>query len=81
MATFTRDGTRLAYDDRSARITTPTLIVHGDRDPLHPVEIAVAMYRAIPRASLAVVPGGGHGPIFGDDAPAFARAALAFLAL
>lgn len=62
-----------------ARITARTLVVYGDRDPLYPVEMAVEMYRAIPRATLWVVPGGGHGPIFGDAAGAFARAALDFL--
>ena len=62
-----------------ARITARTRIVYGDRDPLYPIEIAVAMYRAIPDAELAVVPGAGHGPIFGEYAPAFARDALAFL--
>jgi pimeloyl-ACP methyl ester carboxylesterase len=63
-----------------AAITARTLIVYGDRDPLYPVEIGVAMYRAIRGASLWVVPGGGHGPIFGDRAPAFAGEARAFLA-
>lgn len=62
-----------------ARITARTRVVAGDRDPLYPIEIAVAMARAIPGAELAIVPGGGHGPIFGDDAPAFASSALAFL--
>jgi pimeloyl-ACP methyl ester carboxylesterase len=62
-----------------AAITAPTMIVYGDRDPLYPVEMAVAMYRAIPRASLWVVPGGGHGPIFGEQAAPFAQAARAFL--
>jgi hypothetical protein len=39
------------------------------------------MYRAIPRAALRVVPGGGHGPIFGERERAeFAYTALAFLA-
>jgi pimeloyl-ACP methyl ester carboxylesterase len=62
-----------------ARIATPTLIVYGDRDPLYPVEMAVAMYRALPAAQLWVVPGAGHGPAFEVHAPAFARAALGFL--
>jgi pimeloyl-ACP methyl ester carboxylesterase len=62
-----------------AAITARTLIVTGDRDPLYPVEIGVALYRAIADARLWVVPGGGHGPIFGEDAPAFAAAARAFL--
>ena len=61
-------------------ITARTLIVHGDRDPLYPVEQAVELLRGIPNSSLWVVPGGGHGPIFGDQAAAFAAASRAFLA-
>ena len=36
--------------DTLAAISARTLIVHGDRDPLYPVELAVEIYRAIPRA-------------------------------
>lgn len=61
-------------------ITARTLIVSGDRDPLYPLEIFVEQYRAIPGAALYVVPGGGHGPIFGEARAEFERAALAFLA-
>lgn len=74
-----------SHDDMSftppslSRITARTLIVYGDRDPLYPVEMAVEMYRAIPRSALWVVPNGGHGPIFLEAAEGFARAALAFL--
>ena len=60
-------------------ITARTLIVHGDRDPLYPVEQAVELLRGIPNAALWVVPNGGHGPIFGEQAAAFAAAARAFL--
>jgi hypothetical protein len=49
------------------------LIVYGDRDPLYPVEMAVEMYRAIPRYALS-----GHGPVFFDAAAQFAQVALAF---
>jgi pimeloyl-ACP methyl ester carboxylesterase len=63
-----------------ARITARTLIVHGDRDHLYPVELAVELFRGIPGAALWVVPRGGHGPIFGPMAPQFAAAALAHLA-
>jgi len=61
-------------------ITARTLIVNGDRDPLLPVEQFVEMYRAIERSALWIVPGGGHGPIFGEWREAFARTAIAFLA-
>lgn len=79
-------GLKDSYDDMAftppllATITARTLIVHGDRDPLYPVGLAVEMYRAIPAASLWVVPGGGHGPIFGAHAAPFVEHALAHLA-
>jgi pimeloyl-ACP methyl ester carboxylesterase len=61
-------------------ITTRTLIVHGDRDPLYPVEQAVELYRGIPDSSLWVVPNGSHGPIFGEQAAAFVAMTRSFLA-
>ena len=60
-------------------IEASTLIVYGDRDFLYPLEMAIDMYRAIPRAALWVVPNGGHGPVFRDAAPRFAETALRFL--
>ena len=77
-------GMKESYNDMNftpsslAKITAPTLIVYGDRDPLYPVEMAVEMYRAIPRSALWVVPNGGHGPVFFGDAARFAQTALAF---
>jgi pimeloyl-ACP methyl ester carboxylesterase len=74
-----------SYDDMNftppylSTITARTLIVHGDRDPLYPVNLAVDMYTAIPRSYLWVVPNGGHGPIFGELAEPFVETALAFL--
>jgi pimeloyl-ACP methyl ester carboxylesterase len=74
-----------SYDDVSftrpslARITADTLIVFGDRDPLYPVSLAFELRDAIPRSYLWVVPNGGHGPIFGEAAPAFRATALSFL--
>jgi pimeloyl-ACP methyl ester carboxylesterase len=74
-----------SYDDMNltpadlGRITAPTLIVHGDRDPLYPLNIATEMYAAIPNSYLWIVPNGGHGPIFGDMAPRFADIAMSFL--
>lgn len=63
-----------------AALATPTLVIYGDRDPLYPVELGVELYRALPHAQLCVVSGGGHGPIFTTQAPAFVRTALDFLA-
>jgi len=62
-----------------ATIQARTLIVHGDRDPLYPVEIGVEMAKAIPRSSLWVVPGSGHGPVLGARWAEFVRTAAAFL--
>jgi len=74
-----------SFDDMSftpphlATIQARTLIVHGDRDPLYPVELALEMYAAIPRSYLWVVPNGGHGPIFGELAGRFVETTLRFL--
>jgi len=74
-----------SYDDVNftppylSTIAAPTLIIHGDRDPLYPVNAAMEMYSAIPSSFLWVVPNGGHGPIFGDIAPRFVETALSFL--
>jgi len=74
-----------SYDDVAftpaslGRITARTLIVHGDRDPLYPVELAMELFRGIPLSALWVIPNGGHGPIFGDNAAAFRTEALSFL--
>jgi pimeloyl-ACP methyl ester carboxylesterase len=77
---FADDPADMAFTRESlGGVTARTLIVHGDRDPLYPVELALELHRAIPRASLWVVPDGGHLPIYGDDRPAFERVALAFL--
>src|SRR3954463_4273303 len=75
-----------SYDDMAftppllATISARTLVVHGDRDPLYPVELALELYRSIPNAALWVVPNGGHGPIFGARAAPFAATALADVA-
>jgi pimeloyl-ACP methyl ester carboxylesterase len=74
-----------SYDDMDftpatlAKISTPTLIVQGDRDPLYPLELSVEMYRALPRAALCVVPSAGHGPIFANHTDVFVHHALQFL--
>jgi pimeloyl-ACP methyl ester carboxylesterase len=74
-----------SYDDMAftppllATISARTLIVHGDRDPLYPVELGLEMYRAIPSSALWVVPNGGHGPIFGTLAGPFVETTLAHL--
>jgi pimeloyl-ACP methyl ester carboxylesterase len=74
-----------SYDDMNftppylSMIKARTLIVHGDRDPLYPVSLAMEMYSAIPRSYLWIVPNGGHGPIFGELTQRFVETSLAFL--
>jgi pimeloyl-ACP methyl ester carboxylesterase len=74
-----------SYDDMNftppylSTIKARTLIVQGDRDPLYPVEISIEMYKAIPNASLWVVPNAGHGPVIGPRWPEFLKTAAAFL--
>ena len=47
------------FEDLHA-ITTPTLILIGDRDPFCSVEEGAAAYRALPAGELAVLPDTGH---------------------
>jgi pimeloyl-ACP methyl ester carboxylesterase len=74
-----------SYDDMNftppylSTIQARTLIVQGDRDPLYPVELSVEMARAIPRSSLWIVPGRGHGPVLGEKWREFLDVAAAFL--
>jgi pimeloyl-ACP methyl ester carboxylesterase len=74
-----------SYDDQNftppylSTITARTLVVHGDRDELYPLRLALEMYESIPRASLWVIPNAGHGAIFGPAADQFVSTAVAFL--
>jgi pimeloyl-ACP methyl ester carboxylesterase len=45
-----------------AKITCPTLIIHGDRDRYFPLYIPIAMFQAIPGAELCILPNCGHSP-------------------
>jgi pimeloyl-ACP methyl ester carboxylesterase len=64
---------------RLGRITARTLVVNGDRDPLYPIELSLALYRGIPNAALWVLPNAGHVPVFADDRAAFVANTLRFL--
>jgi pimeloyl-ACP methyl ester carboxylesterase len=54
----------LAYPPERAEvlrtITAPTLVIHGDADPLVPLACGVAIAASIPGARLVVIPGMGH---------------------
>jgi pimeloyl-ACP methyl ester carboxylesterase len=43
-----------------AAITCPVLVLHGDRDPFFPLDIATTMYQAMPNAELAILPAVEH---------------------
>lgn len=60
-------------------VRAETLVLHGDRDELYPVDVAVELYRSIPNAQLEVWRLSGHLPVYGD-APRFLRTAQSFLA-
>jgi pimeloyl-ACP methyl ester carboxylesterase len=56
------DAARRAWQpEQLARVTMPTLVVAGDRDDVVPLSESIALYRALPHAQLAVLPGIGHG--------------------
>lgn len=72
------------YDDMNftapclSTIQARTLIVHGDRDRLFPVEIPNSLYRSIPNAALWIIPGGDHVPVYDSTVP-FTSTVLQFL--
>lgn len=61
------------------KIKAQTLIVHGDRDEFFPVAIPVAMYSAIPKSQLWIVPRGDHSPTAGAPQGIFTETVKAFL--
>lgn len=61
-----------------SRIRARTLVIHGDRDELFPVEIALDLFRSISDAALWVVPGGDHALIEDASLP-MAETVLRFL--
>jgi proline iminopeptidase len=56
---------REGYDwrERLATITAPTLVAHGDNDPL-PQRVARELAALLPHARLAVIPHAGHMPFW-----------------
>jgi proline iminopeptidase len=61
-----------------ASITSPTLVIHGDSDPL-PVECAHRIHRSIKDSELVIVPNSGHW-LFVDATETFRSSILDFLA-
>ena len=65
--------------DRLGQIHAPTLVVHGELDPLVPVDNGRYLAQHIPGARLILYPATGHIPIT-ERAQEYNRAVLAFLA-
>ena len=65
--------------DDFARVVAPTLVLLGDRDELVSIEEAAEMYRLLPTAELAMVPGAGHGAFFSEKVAPFQSLMLDFL--
>lgn len=51
---------------RMRAIRTPTLLIHGEHDPLMPLAAAQCLAQAIPEAKLEVFTGAGHAPFLHD---------------
>jgi len=49
------------WRDDLSRVTCPTLVIHGDVDPLVPVEGGIDTAEAIPGAKLLIIKDWGHG--------------------
>ncbi len=60
-------------------IEIPTLIIHGDGDPI-PLEMIEELNEALPQSELVVIPNAGHFP-FIEAAPAFLSAIRDFLSV
>ena len=62
-------------ESQLASITEPTLVIAGDRDEMAGLDQALRLYRNIPRAELAIIPGADHGaadqPLFWDTTRTF----------
>jgi pimeloyl-ACP methyl ester carboxylesterase len=57
-------------EEQLRRIQVPSLVLVGDRDDLNPLDLAVALYRALPNAELAICPNTDHaGPTPDRAAP------------
>lgn len=55
----------LAHERRLAAIRVPTLVIHGERDEIVPLEAAVDLFERLPspEKELVVVPGAGHNDL------------------
>jgi pimeloyl-ACP methyl ester carboxylesterase len=61
-----------------ASITTPTLIIWGERDALLPLALGRALNTALPHATFVTLPGCGHRPMLAQP-ECFSQIVLDFL--
>ena len=57
MAAIIASGSRR---ERLASLRTPTLVIHGDVDPLVPIECGIDVARSVPGARMVTIQGMGH---------------------
>jgi pimeloyl-ACP methyl ester carboxylesterase len=64
-----------------AKITVPTLLMHGERDPLTPAAAQARLFTQLGTADKqwVVLPGGDHAALIEDTLPAFVAAVVAFI--
>jgi pimeloyl-ACP methyl ester carboxylesterase len=65
-----------------AKVRTPTLVIHGERDPLAPIDAQSRLFTRLgtPDRQWVVLPGGDHAALIEDTHPAFVAAIVAFVA-
>lgn len=64
-----------------AQVRVPTLVLHGERDPLAPVEAQAALFQGLgtPDRAWVVIPGGDHAAFLEAPRPYFLAVVDAFL--
>ena len=66
-------GDRFDTLSKASSLTLPALVIHGDADPVVPVEMGRRVASTLPNASLDIVPGGHHADLFVRDSALAAR--------
>jgi pimeloyl-ACP methyl ester carboxylesterase len=64
-----------------AKVTVPTLLMHGSRDPLAPIEAQARVFSALgsPDRQWVILAGGDHAALIEDTEPAFVAAIVNFI--
>lgn len=64
-----------------ARVVTPTLVIHGERDPFAPVPAQARLFTQLgtPDRQWVILPGADHAALLEDSHSAFIAAILAFV--